>query len=167
MPGTRSQRTTSSFSLDVGYIYYPGSVEVTVYNKAGTALGNVVTEDIGINHLVAEFNGAASFVVHAVGDGTVGFAIDNVDPWSHSSGYIAMGDSYSSGEGNPPFYPGPGKCDVSPAAWPSLMVTLHPILTELANFACSGASPADVMKDQLPALRALQDSSSRLQSSLS
>jgi lysophospholipase L1-like esterase len=53
--------------------------------------------------------------------------------------YVALGDSYSSGEGSPPFDPLAGVCDRSSTAWPS-MLARKASLTELANLACSGAT---------------------------
>jgi lysophospholipase L1-like esterase len=53
--------------------------------------------------------------------------------------YVALGDSYSSGEGSPPFDPSAGGCDRSSTAWPSILAR-RASLTELANLACSGAT---------------------------
>ena len=53
--------------------------------------------------------------------------------------YVAVGDSYSSGEGSPPFDPSAGACDRSSTAWPSIFAHRASV-TELANLACSGAT---------------------------
>ena len=55
--------------------------------------------------------------------------------------YVALGDSYSSGEGSPPFDPSAGGCDRSSTAWPSILARKASV-TELANLACSGATTA-------------------------
>jgi lysophospholipase L1-like esterase len=56
----------------------------------------------------------------------------------------ALGDSYSSGEGNPPFDPAAGRCDRSPVAWPLLAAAeLGWTATDLA---CSGAQTQDVVR---------------------
>lgn len=61
--------------------------------------------------------------------------------------YVALGDSYSSGEGSPPFDPSAGGCDRSSKAWPSIFARKARAIgkkvdsfTELANLACSGAT---------------------------
>lgn len=60
-------------------------------------------------------------------------------PTDCSSGpsYIALGDSYSSGEGNPPFYI--SACHTSAASWVNKVATSDS-LDLLTNLACSGAS---------------------------
>ena len=55
--------------------------------------------------------------------------------------YVALGDSYSSGEGSPPFDPSAGACDRSSTAWPSIFARKAPV-AQLANLACSGATTA-------------------------
>jgi len=65
----------------------------------------------------------------------------------HRQTYVALGDSYSSGEGSPPFDPSAGACDRSSTAWPSIFARKARAIgkkaasfTELANLACSGAT---------------------------
>jgi len=68
---------------------------------------------------------------------------------------VALGDSYSSGEGAPPFLSGP--CDRSPRAWPALLPGFAPIKLE-RNIACSGATTralSERFKDQPPQLQEL------------
>lgn len=70
--------------------------------------------------------------------------VSGIDP----GGYIALGDSYSSGEGNPPFFDDSG-CDVSPYAWPSLVFSARnkPKVPFLGiNLACSGAKITDLSR---------------------
>jgi lysophospholipase L1-like esterase len=67
--------------------------------------------------------------------------------WSHTQrtatangpvSIVALGDSYSSGAGNPPFAAEAGSCDRSAVAWPYLLASLHSGRTA-AVFACAGA----------------------------
>lgn len=80
---------------------------------------------------------------------------------SHTRAPLAgLGDSYSSGEGAPPYEPASGACDRSPLAWP------RQVGAELGRpvdlLACSGAKTADVLQgsatqpDQIAALAALR-----------
>lgn len=53
--------------------------------------------------------------------------------------YMAIGDSYSSGEANSPFTNGLG-CDVSiNTSWPLMIAKSNNLLSNYQNFACSGA----------------------------
>lgn len=66
--------------------------------------------------------------------------------------YVAMGDSFSSGEGNPPFITGPGYntakdgCHRSVAAYPALLGRTTTLHLKLTFVACSGASSAKIIK---------------------
>jgi lysophospholipase L1-like esterase len=65
---------------------------------------------------------------------------------AHAGGYVALGDSYSSGVGTGDYYGG-GACHRSPDAYP---VLLAPQLGAPLRFeACSGATTADVLSDQI------------------
>jgi lysophospholipase L1-like esterase len=55
----------------------------------------------------------------------------------------ALGDSYSSGEGNPPFEPAGDGCDRSAQAWPLLAAA--ELGWRATNLACSGAQTRDVV----------------------
>jgi lysophospholipase L1-like esterase len=57
--------------------------------------------------------------------------------------YLALGDSYSSGEGLSPYLPGSGKCDRSPDAYPPV-VARHLSTLTLEFVACSGATIAQI-----------------------
>jgi lysophospholipase L1-like esterase len=77
--------------------------------------------------------------------------------------YVALGDSYSSGEGSPPFDPSSGACDRSSKAWPSIFAR-KASFTELANLACSGATTNALsrpFKEQVSQLDALYAFDSR------
>lgn len=58
--------------------------------------------------------------------------------------YVAMGDSYSSGEGNPAFDEGTDtfvdKCHRSSLAWPRVMASAQGIGYDIDHIACSGAT---------------------------
>lgn len=58
----------------------------------------------------------------------------------------ASGDSFASGEANPPFTKEGGNCDRSKDAWPNLFATKSNTLAMLTNIACSGATTADLRK---------------------
>jgi lysophospholipase L1-like esterase len=80
---------------------------------------------------------------------------------SHSRAPLAgLGDSYSSGEGAPPYEEASGPCDRSPLAWPRQVGAA--IDRPVALLACSGAKTADVLHgsatqpDQIAALAALR-----------
>jgi lysophospholipase L1-like esterase len=75
--------------------------------------------------------------------------------------YVALGDSYSSGEGNPPFMQPDTGCDRSVSkAWPELVASMFGIKLDL--LACSGATTAaltstyDGQDPQLAALSSLK-----------
>ena len=61
---------------------------------------------------------------------------------------VAMGDSYSSGEGNPPFDPDTDTffdtCHRSAQAWPRLLAAADKTISMQALIACSGATAADL-----------------------
>lgn len=66
---------------------------------------------------------------------------------SSKSEYVALGDSYSSGEGLPPFLPpsDTNNCDRSPSAYPALLAGMNSSTLRLRAFrACSGAVTGDV-----------------------
>jgi lysophospholipase L1-like esterase len=54
--------------------------------------------------------------------------------------YAALGDSYSSGEGNPPFDRASGACHRSPAGWPRVVARQKRGIALIAHIACSGAT---------------------------
>lgn len=73
-------------------------------------------------------------------------------PFPHPVGYVALGDSYSSGVGTGIYDPASGACARSPQSYPSLWAAEHhPASVEFA--ACSGAKTADVLATQISALQ--------------
>lgn len=70
---------------------------------------------------------------------------------SSTLGYVALGDSYSSGVGTGVYDPASGACARSPLSYPALWAAEH----HPARFgfaACSGATADDVLATQIPAL---------------
>ncbi|MFI6277318.1 SGNH/GDSL hydrolase family protein [Streptomyces sp. NPDC050988] len=65
--------------------------------------------------------------------------------------YVALGDSYASGVGAGPYDPASGACRRSPMNYPHQWAAAHPKYT-LKDVTCSGATIADVRKNQLSAL---------------
>ena len=53
--------------------------------------------------------------------------------------FVALGDSFSSGEGAPPYEPGSGSCNVSPLAWPRLLYADTTEVVSVDHRACAGA----------------------------
>ena len=62
--------------------------------------------------------------------------------------YVALGDSYSSGEGNGN-YGNSGSCHRSSSAYPNLIEKDVPLIGTLTFVACSGATTADLRSSQL------------------
>ena len=100
-PGTTDPSTVNEFSLSVGYIDNPGSVIVTVLGSQGQQLGVLTANQYGFDEIVSNFVGAASFIVSEVSFEDAGWEINSItfSGSPTSSAYLAMGDSYSSGEG--------------------------------------------------------------------
>ncbi|MGD0246760.1 MAG: SGNH/GDSL hydrolase family protein [Streptosporangiaceae bacterium] len=150
------KRTVSQFSLDVGYIDNPGSVDVTAYGKSGRSLTVVNVDQTGIVPVTVKAAGIASFEVAEISGDANGFAIDNV-AFPEVRALVALGDSYSSGEGNPPFTS--AACDRSNAAWPLLIAKNDPTIPDVTDIACSGATSEALVtsySDQPPQLDQLQ-----------
>jgi GDSL-like Lipase/Acylhydrolase family len=71
--------------------------------------------------------------------------------------YVALGDSFSSGEGNPPYDPGTNtptdRCHRSPKAYPHLLNARQPTVWALGSddfVACSGSEIKNVVYGQAP-----------------
>jgi lysophospholipase L1-like esterase len=65
--------------------------------------------------------------------------------------YVALGDSYSSGVGTANYDPASGSCLRSPQSYTSLWAGGHTV-TSFRSVACSGATTADVLANQISAL---------------
>jgi hypothetical protein len=128
-PGTQDPGTVDYFSFTVGPILQPGEVQVTVYNSQGQQLGVLTPqagEDENYGYAISTFPGAASFSVSTVNSVPWGWDITDIRLGSVDTTYVAMGDSYSSGEGTYifPWSQAQGtQCDTGPFAWPSLLAS--------------------------------------------
>ncbi len=79
VPGSTRPTTVQAFTLDVGYIDAPNSVEVRYFDAQGRTIGSVLVGLPGIITVeVTSAKNIRSFVVHTVGTEPAGFAIDNV-----------------------------------------------------------------------------------------
>jgi hypothetical protein len=99
---TGKPRTVGSFSVDVGYIDNPGEVVIHVLASDGSVIRTVPVETPGIPTVTIALPGTAGFVVRTQGSETAGWAIENVSFAGEvvsADTYVAMGDSFQSGEG--------------------------------------------------------------------
>lgn len=87
-------------------------------------------------------------------------------PQVRSPEYVALGDSYSSGEGNPPYAEPISGCDRSQtSAWPTILANSVTNIKPLALIACSGATTSALttgFKGQLPQLISIDTVSPKL-----
>lgn len=80
-----------------------------------------------------------------------GLILGHANPGISGNQYVALGDSFSSGEGNPPFdawtdYDGVNECHRSNAAYPRLLAADGSLGLNLVDFAaCSGATTSNVL----------------------
>lgn len=77
-------------------------------------------------------------------------ALGAVPASAAGAGYVALGDSYSSGVGAGDYIGSSGACERSPNAYPALWAARTG--TSVQSVACSGAATSDVTANQLPAL---------------
>lgn len=124
----------------------------------GVQLGIPVTGD-GKNYIQSfEISVAASYVLQIDCDGVQLRSDSIIVSEATVQTYVAMGDSYSSGEGNPP-YDLSQKCHRGSSAWPSLLPTAFNNY-ELTNVACSAAKTNALhssFKDERPQIEAMAD----------
>ncbi|MCP2166404.1 SGNH/GDSL hydrolase family protein [Goodfellowiella coeruleoviolacea] len=103
-----------------------------------------------VRQMVGAFVGALAAVVPSVLLGGVAAAAPApVD-------YVALGDSYASGTGTGQYDSGSGNCKRSPRAYAALWSSTHDV-SSFAFAACSGATTADVLANQVSALSAATD----------
>jgi hypothetical protein len=166
-----SPRTVNHAELDVGYINTENSVRVIVSDLHGSALLDVPLAARGIVTVKITQAGMASFRVEAVADEPGGFAVDNVTYLSplapdvvHVDTYVALGDSFQSGQGAGNYEPGTDEgdgngCRRSHNAYPHLLLRRGAVALDLDFRACSGAVMRDFSHaqhaDQGPQLDAL------------
>src|SRR5262249_1286654 len=87
-------------------------------------LGVLIATQTGFNELFSTFPGAASFSVSSVANEPAGWEMNTIQVGPIDTTYIAMGDSYSSGEGTYdfPWSQSHGtQCDTGPLAWTARM----------------------------------------------
>ena len=89
----------------------------------------------------------------AVGFALTGAATAQASPLAAATGYVALGDSYSSGVGAGSYIGSSGDCDRSTKAYPYLWQAAH-APASFSFMACSGAKTGDVLNSQLGTLGA-------------
>jgi lysophospholipase L1-like esterase len=75
------------------------------------------------------------------------FALLAIPAAAEAAGYVGLGDSYAAGVGTGDYYPESGSCRRAPLSYPVLAAA--ELGTELSFTACSGASTAEVLDEQL------------------
>lgn len=93
------------------------------------------------------------FVLGLIGAATAAAVSLTLAPTAQAStgGYVALGDSYSSGVGAGNYISSSGSCDRSPNAYSALYNNAHHP-SSYVSVACSGATTTDVNANQLSAL---------------
>ncbi|QDY75380.1 SGNH/GDSL hydrolase family protein [Streptomyces qinzhouensis] len=155
-------RTVGQFGLTVGYIDDPNSVVVTAHDLQGKEIARKSVDRTGIVPVVLKVKGIASFRVQSAAGERAGFAIDNVS-YFQPDVLVGLGDSYSSGEANPPYVKGTelttgNGCHRSVNAWPVRLVKGNKVVKRSQHFACSGALTSALngtFKGEQPQLTAL------------
>ncbi|GLF93083.1 SGNH/GDSL hydrolase family protein [Streptomyces yaizuensis] len=154
-------RTVGTFSLDVGYIDDPDSVAVTAHDAKGKQLARKLADRRGMVRITLTAKGITSFRVQQVAGESAGFAVDNLR-YPRPELLAALGDSYSSGEANPPYVKGTdvkGKgCHRSQKAWPVLLGKNNTAVSRVKHLACSGARTTALTQSyngEIPQLTAL------------
>ncbi|GEM_PF-3580464 len=149
---------------------YGGMAFIAVYDDAGGTAGQVDRPPLYASRGASWWRPGprTEYAVVQTACGTAkaslsfDFQLKPVDQPYRFGVYDSAGDSYSSGEGDPPFID-KGTCHVSPFAWPGLMFDnwrAAPFFE--TNLACSGAHIADLFRpyrgqpSQLQRLKELQ-----------
>ncbi|MEV6940122.1 SGNH/GDSL hydrolase family protein, partial [Streptomyces sp. NPDC051132] len=99
----------------------------------------------------SRFTGFVTSLLLAAGLGLTGAASAQASPTAAAGGYVALGDSYSSGVGAGSYISSSGNCDRSTKAFPYLWNAAHSPSSFAFN-ACSGATTDDVLAGQLGSL---------------
>ena len=94
-----------------------------------------------------------SSLLLALGLALTGAAAAQASPLAAATGYVALGDSYSSGVGSGSYISSSGDCDRSTKAYPYLWQAAH-APASFSFMACSGAKTTDVLNNQLGTLSA-------------
>ncbi|MGW4564321.1 SGNH/GDSL hydrolase family protein [Streptomyces sp. NPDC004561] len=99
----------------------------------------------------SRLTGFVTSLLLAAGLGLTGAASAQASATAASGGYVALGDSYSSGVGSGSYISSSGSCDRSTKAYPYLWNAAHSPAS-FAFAACSGATTDDVLANQLGSL---------------
>ncbi|KMS89307.1 lipase [Streptomyces regensis] len=99
----------------------------------------------------SRLTGFVTSLLLAVGLGLTGAASAQASSTAAAGGYVALGDSYSSGVGAGSYISSSGDCDRSTKAYPYLWNAAHSPSSFAFN-ACSGAKTDDVLAGQLGSL---------------
>ncbi|MGW2641482.1 SGNH/GDSL hydrolase family protein [Streptomyces sp. NPDC001348] len=99
----------------------------------------------------SRFTAFATSLLLATGLALTGAATAQASPLAGTGGYVALGDSYSSGVGSGSYISSSGSCDRSTKAYPYLWNAAH-APSSFAFNACSGAKTGDVLSNQLGSL---------------
>ncbi|MFE9453196.1 SGNH/GDSL hydrolase family protein [Streptomyces sp. NPDC006739] len=99
----------------------------------------------------SRFTAYVTSLLLATGVGLTGAATAQAAPAAATGGYVALGDSYSSGVGSGSYLASSGSCDRSTKAYPYLWNAAH-APSSFAFNACSGATTDDVLSGQLGSL---------------
>lgn len=99
----------------------------------------------------SRLTGFVTSLLLAVGLGLTGAASAQASSTAAAGGYVALGDSYSSGVGSGSYISSSGDCKRSTKAYPYLWNAAHSP-SSFAFTACSGAKTDDVLANQLGSL---------------
>ncbi|GGW48968.1 lipase 1 [Streptomyces lucensis JCM 4490] len=99
----------------------------------------------------SRLTGFVTSLLLAAGLGLTGAASAQASSTAAAGGYVALGDSYSSGVGSGSYIGSSGSCDRSTKAYPYLWNAAHSPSSFAFN-ACSGAKTDDVLANQLGSL---------------
>ncbi|MEU3527455.1 SGNH/GDSL hydrolase family protein [Streptomyces sp. NPDC038707] len=99
----------------------------------------------------SRLTGLVTSLLLAAGLGLTGAASAQASSSAAAGGYVALGDSYSSGVGAGSYISSSGSCDRSTKAYPYLWNAAHSPSSFAFN-ACSGATTDDVRANQLGSL---------------
>jgi lysophospholipase L1-like esterase len=166
LPGTSTAASVTGLALDVGFIDDPSSVTVTIETTSGTE--TLAANQFGFNHLETAAINITGFTVEEASYDEYGFEIDNVSfnpatppppqppppppppvtpppPAPVANTYVALGDSYSSGQSNQPYISGTDtstdQCHRSALAYPfDASLGLGFYSPHFSFHACSGAT---------------------------
>ncbi|MFI1766470.1 SGNH/GDSL hydrolase family protein [Streptomyces sp. NPDC020800] len=99
----------------------------------------------------SRFAASVTSLLLATGLALTGAATAQASSTAATGGYVALGDSYSSGVGSGSYISSSGSCDRSTKAYPYLWNAAHSPSSFAFN-ACSGATTDDVLAGQLGSL---------------